>query len=271
MKKKVISVKYIIEAPSLKRPLKIVQLSDIHGRPSETLLTLTREAKPDLIAVTGDTLERYDRERERKKPRKKINPVFWVIYNAVYYMNRFFIWLLGWNNRPNDEKTYEFLREISRLAPVYISLGNHEEKLLEKDYAVLKDCGITLLDNRDIQTEIGGVRLNIGGLSTEPDEEWLRRFEKKDGYKILLSHHPEYFDEMIRGKDIDLVLSGHNHGGQVRLFGKGLISSGLQLFPRYDRGSFENRLIVSAGCSNTAPFPRFGNPMEVVTVLLNKK
>ena len=73
-------------------------------------------------------------------------------------------------------------------------------------------------------------------------------FEK--GFKILLCHRPEYYDRFVKETDIDLVLSGHNHGGQFRLFGKGLISSSSGLFPKYDRGIFENRLVISAGCSN---------------------
>jgi predicted MPP superfamily phosphohydrolase len=106
-------------------------------------------------------------------------------------------------------------------------------------------------------------------LSSFYDEEWLRGFSEEKGFKILLCHHPEYYDRFVKETDIGLVLSGHNHGGQFRLFGKGLISSSSGLFPKYDRGIFENRLVISAGCSNTAAVPRLCNPREVVIIKLS--
>ena len=84
----------------------------------------------------------------------------------------------------------------------------------------------------------------------------------------MLCHHPEYYERLLKDKDIDLILSGHNHGGQFRIFGKGLLSSSTGLFPKYDRGLFDGRLVVSAGCANTTAIPRFFNPREAVIIRL---
>ena len=71
---------------------------------------------------------------------------------------------------------------------------------------------------------------------------------------------------MVADKAIDLTLSGHNHGGQIRVFGKGIFSSRSGLLPKYDRGIYHQRLIVSAGCSNPVAVPRLGNPFELVMI-----
>ena len=83
-------------------------------------------------------------------------------------------------------------------------------------------------------------------------------------YIILLSHHPEYFQRLPKG--IHLVLSGHAHGGQWRLFGRGLYAPNQGWLPRYTKGIYEKRMIVSAGLTNTAHVPRLFNPTEVIYV-----
>lgn len=89
-----------------------------------------------------------------------------------------------------------------------------------------------------------------------PNLEWLNEFEKQDGYKILLDHHPENYELYTKDMNIDLILSGHNHGGQIRLSGKGVYARNQGFFPNYDGGMFDNKLVISRGLSNTMPFPR---------------
>lgn len=96
-----------------------------------------------------------------------------------------------------------------------------------------------------------------GGANSTATEQWNR---------ILLDHHPENYDQYTRMREIDLILSGHNHGGQIRLLGKGVYARNQGLFPKYDGGIFDNRLIVSRGLSNTLPIPRFWNPIELVYI-----
>lgn len=138
-----------------------------------------------------------------------------------------------------------------------------------------------MLDNGAIQ--LGDI--NIGGLSSgfgkgitqnnlketpEPNVRWLDEFSRIRGYKILLCHHPEYYDRYIKKLPIDLVLSGHAHGGQIRLFGHGLFAPGQGVFPKYTSGIYDNRLVVSRGLANTAKVvPRLWNETELVYIVLS--
>ncbi len=270
MAKKPVLTEYSITADNLNSPLCIALITDLHERPCEDMLELLKEAAPDIIAIAGDTLERYDIENVSDAEGKKPSFFKRLLLRTAYYINRFFM-LLNRKNKPSDEKTYDFLRGISKIAPVFMSLGNHEEKLLEEDISLINELGITLLNNADATFIYKCNTLVIGGLSSFYDEEWLRCFEKKDGYKILLSHHPIYYDTLIKEKKIDLVLSGHNHGGQIRVSGKGLFSSGEGIPPKYDKGVFGNRLVVSAGCANTVIIPRINNPREILKIKINEK
>ena len=96
--------------------------------------------------------------------------------------------------------------------------------------------------------------------------DWLDGFECQPGYRLLLSHHPEYWHRYLRSRQIDLILSGHAHGGQIRLFGQGLFSPGQGLLPKYSSGIHGN-MIISRGLSNTGGVvPRLFNPTETVYI-----
>jgi len=101
--------------------------------------------------------------------------------------------------------------------------------------------------------------------------KWLERFSAMKGYKILLCHHPEYYKRFVKGKDIDLILAGHAHGGQIRLFGKGLFAPGQGLFPKYTSGVYDGRLLVSRGIANMVKIPRLFNKGEVICIELKKE
>ena len=210
-------------------------------------------------------------------------------------------------------KSYEMFKELISIAPVYLSLGNHEWSLSDEDIDVIRSMGINVLDNEYVRISDD---LVVGGLTsglttnlrkfrlekydgygdvrgkynhafyrsgktdyvlTTPEYEWLDEFEKEGGYKILLSHHPEYWtirEPKLEGREIDLVLSGHAHGGQIRLFGQGLYAPGQGLLPKYTKGEYKGRygeMIVSAGLSNTYKVPRVFNRLEVVEVIFVKQ
>ncbi len=97
----------------------------------------------------------------------------------------------------------------------------------------------------------------------KPETDWLSSFAAVDGFHILLSHHPEYYPP-VPG-NVEVVLSGHAHGGQWRIFGHGVWSPGQGFWPKWTKGVY-GRMVVSAGLSNTARIPRFFNPTEVVYV-----
>ena len=110
------------------------------------------------------------------------------------------------------------------------------------------------------------------------DSAWLDDFEQTDGYRILLCHHPEYWSQrepMLKDRRIDLVLSGHAHGGQWQLMGRGVFAPGQGLLPKYTGGMHQGQygsMIISRGLSNPYRYaPRFGNPCEVVYVQFTAK
>lgn len=171
------------------------------------------------------------------------------------------------SGRESKESGLAFLRDAVDLAPTYYAPGNHEMYLGKNEmYAYLRSAkatGATVLDNAFVIRD-GFV---IGGLSERANLPMLRKFSQQAGYKILLCHRPEYYARYVAGLDIDLTLSGHAHGGQIRLFGQGLYAPGQGILPRLTRGMYENgRLIVSSGMANTVPVPRLFNPRELVVL-----
>lgn len=219
-------------------PLAVAQIADLHGHPTRPVLTALQKAEPDIIAITGDLFDRLT----------------------------------------DSPETLPFLQACAALAPTVYTYGNHERTTAEEDDQI-RACGVTLL--QDEWTTIGN--LTIGGLNSGfrngakqghfaatplPNQTFLSDFAAICGVKLLLCHHPEYYPAFIRDLPIDLTLAGHAHGGQWRFGGCGIFAPGQGLFPRYTGGLYEGRLVVSRGLSNTAPFPRFGNPTELVFVHL---
>ena len=265
MSKPAVLTEYRCSSAKLKQPIVIAQISDVHARRCDDILAMLEKLRPDLIAVTGDVLERY---AEGRMPdyKMRFNSFRRLFVRLAFFLNYAFVNLFCRRNLPDSAHAYDLLGGAAKIAPVVMSLGNHEQELTAEDYAFLRKNRITLLDNADCTLVVKGNVLRVGGLSTAADVEWLALFAAKDGYKLLLSHHPEYFDTVIADKAIDLTLAGHNHGGQIRLFGRGWFSAGGGFKPKYDKGFFGGRLIVSAGCSNTVAMPRLHNPRELVAV-----
>ena len=252
-------------------PIRIAHVSDLHERHAEDILDLLRQEAPDFIAVTGDTLERYDNRPQYDFYHK---PVKRVIINAMHYTNRFLRMFESENKKAKTENARSFMRGAVQIAPVYVSLGNHEQTLLDSDRQFYREQGITLLDNDAVKVTVNGFTLNIGGMSSWDYEEFLEAFAKRQGFKLLLSHHPERFALFVKDTAVDLTLSGHTHGGQMRIGkkGRGFFVPGQGIFGKYAHGRFfGDRLIVSSGCANTVAVPRWLNPRELVMIELKGK
>lgn len=232
---------YKIKAP-VRRSIKAAFIADNHDKPYRAIVDCIKGVGVDVIFCTGD-----------------------IIY--------------GHDDTVNN--SFDMLNELKEIAPVYMSLGNHEGGAVKKVRDFCRDNGITLLE--DAHTEFEGIR--IGGLTSglivndepvtehhlemtpPPNLEWLASFAELEGYKLLLNHHPEYYPVYIKPLDIDLTLSGHAHGGQIRIFGKGLIAPGQGFFPKYTSGMHDGRLIVSRGLANNAPpIPRLFNRTELIFI-----
>ena len=159
---------------------------------------------------------------------------------------------------------------------VFYSIGNHERKYRRKEefLRIVRESRVELLDNADCVFR--GIR--IGGLSSSadrvPDTAFLDRFEKEGGFRILMCHHPEMYRDYVRGKNIDLTLCGHAHGGQIQISGRGLYAPGQGLFPKLTHGVHDGgRMIISRGMTNGAKprVPRIGNPCELIILELEKE
>lgn len=222
---------------------RIVQVSDLHrrtfGRNNEKLIEAVRQQKPDVIAVTGDLVSR---------------------------------------NVTDLTKAEQLLAALRQIAPIVMCLGNHELDLPPELFAayreMLKKQDVLLLDNDT--AELNGVR--FAGLTLTHEH-----YKNGDSYRnlrtctakdvsdalgdcqtgtVLLAHNPLFFEAYAEW-GADLVLSGHVHGGVVRLpvLG-GILSPERKFFPKYDKGVFrlkQSIMVVSGGLGKL----RLGNRPEI--------
>ncbi len=229
---------------------RIAHVSDLHntkfGKNNEKLISMLKNAKPDIIAITGDIIDSYNTD----------------ISVAV-----------------------DFAKEAVKIAPCYYVTGNHESRIDEFDALKksLTDSGVIFLDDEKAVIERSGEYITIIGVndpSFQTDylmgdsktvmENTLKNFET-DSFTLLLSHRPELFDVYVEN-GIDLVLSGHAHGGQFRLpFFGGVFAPNQGAFPEYDSGIYtknETNMCVSRGIGNSIiPF-RINNRPEIILIEL---
>lgn len=233
---------------------RIAQVSDLHnaefGDGNQRLLDMLREAEPDMIAITGDLID---------------------------------------SRKTNIAVALAFAEEAVRIAPCYYVSGNHEARVPEyrELKAGLEAAGVTVLDDARVEIEIFGKSITVIGVN-DPSfhadyltsdaavmDRKLSELSSEDAsFTILLSHRPELFDTYA-AHDMDLVLTGHAHGGQFRLpLIGGLIAPNQGLFPKYDDGLYSEgntNMIVSRGLGNSIiPF-RFNNRPEVVLIELKSQ
>lgn len=248
------------EQPGPDEPFSAVLLSDLHnesyGDGNSRLLQEIRNENPELILIAGD--------------------------------------MLTSSNEPQVDAALALMNELTRKYPVFYVNGNHESRLKEKPenypeaayekYAsAIRSCGVRLLENRSetivihrMPVTIWGLelpadyyqRLHREALSVEQMEEMLGR-APDSGYQLLLAHHPAYFDTYAAW-GADLTLSGHLHGGIIRLpLLGGVVSPQFGLFPKYDRGLFtleDKKMVVSAGLGGHTIKLRINNPPELVVL-----
>ena len=237
--------------------IKIAFLSDLHNQELSSIVEIIKKENVDYICIVGDIFERCD---QGKDPRMSQMSLLGLIAHGFHVVLRIFFRkkLDG-----DDAHTFKLLKDLSNIAPVIISRGNHEWYYKESDLSFLQENHIILLDNEYIT--INGIC--FGGLSSKYDLDMLKRYEKEDDYKILLCHHPEYYP-MIQDYNIDLILSGHAHGGQIKLLNRGLYAPGQGLFPKYTLGLYDH-MLVSNGLANTFKIPRINNE-ESFFIIENK-
>ena len=161
--------------------------------------------------------------------------------------------------------------------------SHHQECSLVPPLVKYRVPGHPRLAVRAIELDSSSVELSgmlFGGLRSAhytggiPDLAFLDRFcaEGNDRFKILLSHHPEYYPSYIRERaEIDLTLAGHAHGGQWCILGRGIFAPGQGLFPKYTHGLYDGgRLAVSRGMHNSIKIPRIFCPTEILYLLIGQ-
>ena len=242
------------DIPSEFDNFRIVQISDLHnaefGENNEKLLLMLKQADADIIAITGDMID---------------------------------------SRNTGVDVAISFAQKAVNIAPVYYVNGNHESRVLgeyEKLKQGLTDAGVTILENSSADITIGDETITLIGIN-DPTfrmdivydtmeqniaHQLVNVIPDNDNYKVLLAHRPEYFD--VYAGNVDLVLSGHAHGGQFRIpFIGGLVAPGQGFFPEYYEGSHikENtEMIVSRGIGNSIiPF-RINNKPEIIVAELTK-
>lgn len=220
----------------------VAHLSDVHekefGAGNRLLFDAVARVKPDIIVFTGDIAKRKEQPR----------------FNKPY--------------------TTTFARGLAHIAPTYVCLGNHELQYEQEVRYILMEHDVTVLDGQVETRVFGQDTINLSGMS---DEALGVKFSARadsmlgaEGYNIFLTHRPEYFDG-LSGRNIDLVLAGHTHAGQIRFpkFGAFAVS-GQGMFPKYVQGKFEQeamQMIISRGLGASGyPTIRINNPPELVCV-----
>jgi len=249
--------------PSAFDGFKIVQLSDLHskefGRDNSSLIKKIDKTNPDIIVMTGDMVNSTDTD-------------FSIFFTLT--------------------------KKLVEKYPVYYIVGNHEQALSEKNiafiYNELKSYGVYVLDNEVAEIERDGARIHMYGLwfnlryysdqtsdyvINNPDTYYFAEDTMKkilgdcdsESFNVLLTHNPVYFDTYAKW-GADLTLSGHIHGGMVRIpFVGGVYSPEKTFFPKYDEGLFEEddkRMIVSRGIGNGSLGFRFLNCPQIVEITL---
>lgn len=241
--------------PSSFNNFKIIQISDLHNtkykKLTDQLVKKIEYEKPNIIVLTGDLID---------------------------------------SNKTNIDRAIQFIKKIKNIAPIYFVSGNHESSISENCYNELKEKltenQVIILDDKVDTLKVSNSEINLIGISdpkmthigylkeSEIIENELNSIEYDNSkYSILLSHRPELFNNYVE-KNIDLVLAGHAHGGQIRItFIGGVVAPNQGLFPKYTNGKFEQNktvMIVSRGIGNSILPYRINNRPELVIITLRK-
>lgn len=248
---------YTVALEDLESPLRLVLISDLHGKSfgkdNARLIAKIQEQTPDAIFLDGDMIDsRAD--------------------------------------SPDVQELLRLIESLCEIAPVYFSLGNHELEYMQTDTSLLTqvaEAGAVVVNDSYVDVTVAGQPLRIGGtmghgfafgrteeeFTSSPEYVFLKAFENTELPKICLAHMPDTF--IFNGAytlwDVDLVLSGHTHGGLVRLpFIGGLYAPMQGLFPKYDRGYFQlgthMQMVITSGLAGHGLLPRVNNLPEIVVI-----
>ncbi len=244
---------YRLSSEKIEAPVKIVVITDLHshvyGKNQRDIITRITKQSPDIILLVGDIID-------------DIEPV---------------------------EGAKIFLENVVKICPTYYVTGNHEfwSRNIKGCRDIVEKNGIMVLSDEYREIELNGNKIIVAGID-DPAKTYYEdnnydqltsmknAFSKIRGntaYKILLAHRPEYI-EAYNLFDFDLVVSGHAHGGQIRIpfIVNGLFAPNQGLFPKYAGGVYRHgplTHIVSRGVSINYKLPRIFNPPEITVIELS--
>lgn len=235
--------KIVLNSPKVSNDLNIVQITDFHNNKLINKKKLIREIKnikPNLIFLTGDIID----------------------FKTKDY-----------------SYTLELIDSLTDItSKIYFVWGNHERRNPQGERFIeeLKNREVIVLDNKNVKVNVNNNKINIIGLDFFIDEKGYRKVMEgidEKNFTILLSHSPNRPLRYLKGKE-DLILSGHTHGGQVRLPIIGaIVSPGQGYFPKYDKGLFklENSILyIDSGLGNSVLPIRFLNRVQFSNIIIKK-
>ncbi len=246
---------YRLECDKFEKDVCFAVISDLHAEDPSEAIAILRAARPDYILMPGDIFELLDGTMDDRvehglhlmKAAAKIAPTFFSIGN--HENGGIGSWRPDWKR---------FIREERKISP----------QNLEK----IAQSGVTLLQNEWVVRDgiaFGGLSSGLSQPDHLPRVAWLDEFCALDAPRVLLCHHPEYYRQYLKDKPIDLVVSGHAHGGQWRILGRGVFAPGQGLFPKYTKGVHDGRLVVSTGLKKSGRVPRIFNEPEIVLIRIS--
>lgn len=235
------------EIPQSFSGFRIAQISDLHnaelGKNNKKIIDAVKKSNVDIIVITGDFFD---------------------------------------SRNTDIGICLSLTEELVKIAPVYYINGNQEPRVIDKYTTMIiefKKLGVKVLENETVFITKNGEKITISGLydvgylmKRDIDKQLSSFSVDKEYYNILLAHRPDFFKKY---HDYDLIITGHAHGGQIRIpFIGGLFVPDQGFFPEYDSGVYKNStstMVVSRGIGNSA-FPiRVNNNPEVVIIELESK
>lgn len=236
------TTEFVVQSDKISSPVTIVQLSDLHeksfGENNSRLFEEVQKLSPDIIVITGD-----------------------MIFNS-------------YTKDPNLTYMENFAEQCVNIAPSFFITGNHDrynEKAVKNAFS---KNGVAVLDESVVPIFIGDTALNIGGIDdpdVDPGSISRFSFSNQKHFNILLAHKPEKFQETYGDTGANLILSGHTHGGQIRLpWGKAIFTPD-GFFPEYSDGLYtsnDTTMIISRGLGSSGiPLRLFSLP-EIACIRL---
>jgi predicted MPP superfamily phosphohydrolase len=231
------------EKPIGDKPIKILQITDYHNfKNNKRVLALAERLDISFIVITGDLIDRKTK---------------------------------------NFDNVYSLIDGLVKINPnIYYVLGNHEWKNKGADELVfnLEQKGVTLINNENKLIPINNKKINVFGVNYEYSKykninDLINKIDNKL-YTILLCHRPGIAEE-YEDIPVDLIISGHTHGGQIRLpFIGAVISSGGQLLPKYNKGLYkvfrDTLLYIDSGAGTTRMPIRFMDRSQISLIKIEQ-